>query len=209
MKRRIGTLYGKPVVEGSANMVNKNEVYIKNKQDNTLELCKRKEDNKLVNIAGGNSDGYEYWKMPHDYFDSFGSTVMVLLMMLSRIGAVEAFRVGNRALQLIEDNPSASSVTLYAISQDTLNSFLELVGSQEDRTMMFSVRTSPYIHTTTDRSTITQRLISGGGLINILQEDWGDDAQEIIDIVNLSCRKISREEFYSGIELMENFGLGK
>lgn len=94
MKRRIGTLYGKPVVEGDANIINKNEVYIKNKQDKTLELCKRKEDNKLVNIAGGSGGKSFYYKINWDLVDttngdrSEGEKVENVLQLIGTLATV-------------------------------------------------------------------------------------------------------------------------
>lgn len=56
MKQRIGSIYGKPVVEGSPNEVKKNEIhYIEN--NGSITLSKRNSNNELESISGGSSSG--------------------------------------------------------------------------------------------------------------------------------------------------------
>lgn len=51
MKRRVGTLYKTPIVEGDSNIVTNNEILLK-RGDGTLSLSKRNSKGNLSNITG-------------------------------------------------------------------------------------------------------------------------------------------------------------
>lgn len=51
MKRRIFNIKGKRLVEGDANLINQDEILVKELQDNRVALLENR-DGKLVNIGG-------------------------------------------------------------------------------------------------------------------------------------------------------------
>lgn len=70
MKKKVGLLYGNKIVVGDENSVTKNEILLKKKDQDSLELSVRGSDGALKVISGGGESKEEIISIKLDYVDS-------------------------------------------------------------------------------------------------------------------------------------------
>ena len=190
MKRRIGTLYNKPIVEGDINLVTTNETHI-----NSLSINKNESNNESVSTYN-----IKYYKVIFDSSNEAFITVFSFLPALSTHSVIVENRIINRInLDIMEGDGSAIGIVptnpFYYIDSKTLVDLTTLKG--------FSIYTDKQtVLGTTNRTNPSKRYVEvEGDIVKQIATLFNTPESEIASFIEAAnIKEITEEEYNKLIE---------
>lgn len=190
MKKKIGTLYGKPIVEGDINLITNNEIHI-----NNLNSNKNESDNESVN-----NSNIKYYKVIFDDSNEQFVEVFNFLSTLSIHSAIVENRIINRILISVSgsDNSYVGAIPtnpFYFVEDTMLVNLTKLKG--------FSIYTDKQTLMRTDNKTkpSISYIEIEGDIVKQISTYIGASESEIASLIEeANIKEITEEEYNKLIE---------